>query len=935
VEEGTVRRTRLPIVGREAELAAVANFVAEAAAGPESLVLQGSAGIGKTAIWAEATAAAQANGVVVRSSRCSESEAVWAFAGLGDLLEDLPPDIVAGLPDVQRRALHVALLASDEPAGVPGSRVVGVAVLEVLRALSRSVPLLLAIDDVQWLDVSTRNVLSFALRRLVDEPVRLLVSYRTGGRPGPADEADLGLAGERLVVGPVTIGTLQRITQTRLGTTLSRPTLTRLHLATGGNPMMCLEMARSLERRGGDPAPGEPLSVPADLRSLVSERLQGLSDGARRLLLVAAALGQPTVDAVTAALPDAGEAATSLREAVSAGVLEVDGERVRFTHPLIASVPYADLTPADRRQLHAGLAATVTEPEERARHSALGSSHPSADVAASLDVASRQARHRGSLDAAVELAELAVTRTPADDVDAVLRRTVEVADCYFLLGDPARARAALAKALEAAQPGPLRVPGLLLQATIASWEQGDAPVAALCDQALDEAGADTLLQARCHTTFAETCPSGAAIDLGHAQSAIDLMEAMTEPPPVLLASALTNMATHRFRLGRGLDVSTLERAIVLQGKGITPTISERAELGLGMFLKSADRFDESRTWLTAMHTCAADEGDESALPVVLGHLAILECWAGRLMIALQYASEGRAMLTRLGVRSPVLASSLPLALAHLGRLDEARSLALQDIAADEALGYVSGLALHLRSLGFADLAAGDDAAAAEHLLRAWAISLDLGVAEPGILRLHADAVQALVTIGRLDQAQGMTDELEDSSRRNGTPWATTMLSRSRALIAAGEGDVPRALEELENAVVQHQSLPMPFEEARTRLLFGRLLRRAGHRTAARQQLELALSSFERLGTPVQSAQASTELAGISGRRAQVEELTAVEERVAALVGEGRTNREVAASLFVSVRTVESHLGRIYRKRGVRSRTELATSLTMKDAGPAH
>ena len=296
-------RNRLPIVGRDTELASVARFLADAPDGPESLVLEGSAGIGKTAIWAEATTAAARSGTVVRATRCTESEAVWAFAGLGDLFEGLPDGghgRSSGGPTTCAAGCAAGLGRAQRAAG--GSRVVGVAVLEVLRSLSRTAPLVLAIDDVQWLDISTRHVLTFALRRLVDEPVRLLASCRTSGQP--VLEADLGLAGERLVVGPVTIGTLQRITQTRLGTTLSRPTLTRLHLATGGNPMMCLEMARSLQRRGGDPGPGEPLSVPSDLRSLVAERLEGLSAGARNVLLVAAALGQPTIELVTAAVTE-------------------------------------------------------------------------------------------------------------------------------------------------------------------------------------------------------------------------------------------------------------------------------------------------------------------------------------------------------------------------------------------------------------------------------------------------------------------------------------------------------------------------------------------------------------------------------------------------------------------------------------------------------
>ena len=222
----------------------------------------------------------------------------------------------------------------------------GVAVLGVLRALARRGPLLLAVDDVQWLDTSSRSVLSFALRRLDREPVRLITSSRTGppsARTPPEIATDLGLPGERLVVGPVSVGILQRIVQDRLGQTLARPTLTRLHQATGGNPMMCLEMARALRRRGAEPAASEPLPVPADLRVLVTERLHGLAPATREALLLTAALAQPTVTAVAAAVGDAGQAARCLAEAVAAGVVEVDGERVRFTHPLIASIPLADL----------------------------------------------------------------------------------------------------------------------------------------------------------------------------------------------------------------------------------------------------------------------------------------------------------------------------------------------------------------------------------------------------------------------------------------------------------------------------------------------------------------------------------------------------------------------------------------------------------------
>jgi DNA-binding CsgD family transcriptional regulator len=927
-----------PIVGRERELAATAVFVRELDAGPAAMVLEGLAGIGKTTIWNQTLKAARADGVVVRSCRCGQSDAAWAFAGLGDLLDDISADITDQLPAVQQKALAAALLQADAFDVALGDRIVGMAVLGVLRALGRQGPLLLAIDDVQWLDTSSQKVLSFALRRLRDEPVRLLSSCRAGPLADLAVEADLGLPSARLVVGPVTVGALQRIVQTQLAMALSRPTLTRLHQATGGNPMVCLEMARALHRRGREPAADEPLPVPADLRVLVTERLRGVSAETRQLLLVAAALAQPTIRAVSLSMGDAEdgsrglseaipagvtEAVTAgLTEAVAAGLIELDGDRLRFTHPLIASIPYADLTPDARQRLHARIAATLADPEEHARHAALGSVGPDTAVAAALDVAARHARSRGTIDAASELAELAIGRTPPEQAAEVLRRTTIAAEHLFRLGDPARARALLVHRLEAAAPGPARVPGLLLLATIKSWEAGDDSVAALCDQAIEEAGSDVLLLGRCHAAYADNSPSGPAVDLEHAETAVALLEGLPSPPSDLLSNALTSVAMHRLRLGLGLQIETIERAAAMQSVAEPPPISDRAATGLGMCLKVVDRFDESRVWLLAMRQAAIDEGDDSSLPHTLGHLSLLECWSADFPLALDYATQGRELAEETGINVPFLASAHVLVLAHLGRLSEARALGERDLAADERT-YLSAVALHLRSLGFTELAAGNPATAAAHLLRALAVAGEIGVDEPAIMRLHPDAIAALVATGRLDEADQLTDELDRSTAANGLPWSTAMGSRCHGLLHSARGEGPRALEALETALIQHTDLPMPFEEARTRLIFGGVLRRAGHRTDARRSLEAARDAFVRFGTPVQAAQAREELISVGGRQSADSELTNAEQRVADLAGAGQTNREVADTLFMSVRTVESHLGRVYRKLGVRSRTELA------------
>jgi DNA-binding CsgD family transcriptional regulator len=916
------------IVAREAELTLVRGFVADVGRGPASLTLCGPAGIGKTSIWGQAVQEAELGGLSVRVCRCSQSDAALAFAGLGDLFDGLADDVLELLPDVQRRALSAALLLSEFDERQPGMRVVGVAVLGVLRVLARRSPLLLALDDVQWLDSSSRNALSFALRRLDDEPVRLLTSCRTGGSNEVA--ADLGLPGERLAVGPVSVGGLQQIVQTQLAQTLARSTLTRLHRATGGNPMMSLEMARALQRRGIEPAATDPLPIPADFRLLVTDRLRGLTPATRELLLLAAALAQPTV-AILAGVADvagdAGSTARCLDEAQAAGVVTVEGDRVRFTHPLIASIPYEDLTAAARRALHSRLATAILDPEEHARHAALGSEDPSATVAQSLDVAAQHARRRGSINSAAELAALALDRTPSSDRPGLMRRSVVAAELLYLLGDSGGARSLLDASLEPSAPGPDRVAALLLQAAIASWQNGDATVARWCHQALVEAGQDTLLLAKVHAALAETSPSGAAEDLFHAQTAVILLETMEAPPPELLANALTNVASHQFRLGQGLNVVMLERAVALQAQSDPVPVADRAGLGLGMFLKAVDRFEESRAWLEATHTSAIDEGDDSALPVTLGHLAALECWAGNYQLAVTLAAQGREHAERMGIRAPMPTSVHVLALAHLGRLDLARRLGEADLQADEAVGFTSATALDLRSLGTTELWAGNVALAAAYLMRALEVSTqEVGINEPAILRVHPDLVAALVQLGRVDEAQELVEQLDASSAANHHPWSTAMALRCHALLAATRGDTTGAVELLEQALEQQQTVPMPFEVARTRLLLGHVFRRAGRRNDARRELECAQAGFASLGTPIHEQQARAELASVGGRRRQDLLMTPVEQRIADLVTAGQTNREVAAALFTSVRTVESHLARIYRKLGVRSRTELAARM---------
>jgi DNA-binding CsgD family transcriptional regulator len=476
--------------------------------------------------------------------------------------------------------------------------------------------------------------------------------------------------------------------------------------------------------------------------------------------------------------------------------------------------------------------------------------------------------------------------------------------------------------LDLTPAGATRVRGLLLLAGIAYWTEGDSEPGMWCTQAMTEAGSDPLLRAGCHVALADIGPAGAAESLAAAQAAVTLLEGMSDPPPALLSTALKLIAYHELRVGHGLSLATLERAEALDTVAQPVPVMDRAGMYLGMLLRFACRFDDSRRYLLMMRDSALDEGDDSALPNIYGHLALLDCWAGNYRDAIDGALAGRELMSHTGIGSPSVTSAHSLAEAHLGHLDVARALATADLAADEALGELAGVACQLRSLGFIELSAGNLDTAATHLLRAIALGTGLGVREPGILRVHGDAIEALIGCGRLDEAATLIDDL-DASTASGLPWSAAIAGRCRGQLLAARGDVDRAIATVEAAVVDHDPVPMPFERARTMLLLGTVLRRGRRHRDARAALEVARDSFASLATPVLAERAAIEIASIGGRVSEPLDLTATETRVAGLAGAGRTNREVAEELFMSVRTVESHLAHVYRKLGVRSRTELA------------
>jgi DNA-binding CsgD family transcriptional regulator len=907
------------ILGRQTELAAIARFFDHDPSGPRGLLLEGEAGIGKTTIWLEAVRLAGTSGPVF-SSRASETEARLSFTVLTDLLEPALNGVENELPAPQRRALEAALLLEDPGAvGRLDARAVSLGALGVIRALAARDRVTLAIDDIQWADASSAHALSFALRRLVDEPVTVVAARRIA--QGLVDPLDLSRSVshlQRLAIGPIETDALGRLLR-RLGRTFARPLVQRIHEASGGNPFFALEIGRALVREEVRLKPGEPLPVPEDLHALLRDRVAAFPAGVRDVLLIAAASSEPTVELVESM--DASPLA--LETAVRADIVIVRGSAVAFTHPLLASTVYSDAAPSSLRDVHRRLADIATDPEERARHLALSSSGPNMEVAEALDQAALNARARGAPEAAAELCELAMAATPEKNVAVRQRRAESLAGNLFDAGDPPRAREILEGTIAQLDPGPLRAEALCLLSEF-SWK--DLPrVSELLQRALAEAGDEPRLRSRILSDLAwvglDTCDLADAAE--RARAAVELAESVGDDAYGLRRS-LSILALVDFLMGRP-NQHLLDRAVRLQGTLAPADLSSPATC-LGRQLTWGTELDAARTTLESELARYREQGHETARYEILAHLADVEYRAGRLERATQHLDEANDIAAEAGV--DVLGEILPVRAAiecTTGDLRAARLDATQGLRVCERTGDRWNEIRCRSVLGQLELLREDPAAAHAWLEPLAGLTEAMGLREPAVFPFIPDAVEALVSLGELDEAKELTERLE----RQGAPGRSLTLgtaARCRGLIAAAVGDLPSAAIELEHSIQALQRTPQPIELAKSLLVAGEVQRRMKKKRSAREMLSHALTIFEEIGALLWAGKCGAELARIGGRAPSPRELTPTEKQVARLVADGRTNREVAEALFVSVHTVDANLKRIYRKLGVRSRTELANEL---------
>lgn len=916
------------LVGRDRELVAAQAFLADVPNGARGLLVEGDAGIGKTAVWRAVLEEAAKQGCRVLRCVGDQAEARLSFVGLSDLVGAIVDDRLGSLPAPQREALERALVRRGGRARrAPDPKTIGVGLRSLLVGLAQAGPVVIAVDDVQWLDGATARALAFVARRLDEHAVGILVTARV-----PLTSPDpLGLERAlgpdrfaRLRLGPLDLGALGALLELRLGHRHPRPVLHRIAQVSDGNPLFALEISRVL---GPAPSlrPGAPLPVPDSLRQLVAGRIGRLSPDGRQSLLAASALSHPSAELVEQA-----SSASGLASAEEAGLLRVDGDRVMLAHPLYASAVYGSAASRARRALHRRLAELVDDPEEQARHLALAASPPDEAVAAALEVGAEHARARGAWDSAAELLEQARAFTSPGQPATAREREVRAAEHHIHAGDRPRARALLERLLADATAGQSRGEALRLLAEIRYNEDSFADAARLLEEALHYAR-DPALRVTIELSLTYVC-CNRSIELvsadEHAGRALE--QAVRLGNRALLGEALAVRAVVDFMLGRGIDRSKVERALALEDRDRLLPLQMRPSMIAALLSLYEGRVGEARAQLTVLRRAARDSGDESDLALVLVWLAWLETMSGAFAVASSLSEEAAVHAVLTGseaIRGWGLAQRA-FVRAHRGEAAGARADAAEAAETAGRLGFWLPQLWSSAALGLLELSRGDAAAAWSAVRPLTETVEEHGIGEPLPYFFAPLAIEALTALGELDRAERLLERFDARTRALDRVWLLAPASRCRGLLLAARGDLDGADRALQRALIEHRRVEMPFELARTLLVHGRVRRRRREKRSARESFDQALALFKRLGARSWAELAQIELAQLRPQRERGG-LTRAEQRATQLAAEGLSNKEIASTLFVSVYTVEAHLSHAYAKLGIHSRGQLTHRLAAK------
>jgi DNA-binding CsgD family transcriptional regulator len=904
----------MQIIGREPELAVLREFLG-AESRQRAFVLTGGPGIGKTTLWEAGVAGAGEQRMRVLTARPRDAEAQHSFSGLADLLDDVGAEALAGIPTPQLRALEVALLRAEPTRQPPEPRAIGLGLLNALSTLALSEPVLVAVDDVQWLDPASTEAVAFVARRLRAQPIRFLLAKRA--RSSSVLERALGPRGlQRLEVGPLSLGTTRRLLSERLGLSLPRQVLRRIFEATLGNPLFALEVGRTLAERGPLEI-GEDIPVPDLVEDLLGTRVARLPGPIRRLLLAVALSSELRADQVAAIADPA-----ALDDAIDAGVLLLDENRVRPSHPLLAAAAKKRSRARERRELHLELAGVVADEELRALHLALATELPDDELAATVAAAAAGASARGAVQDAVVLAEHAFRLTPQEGAERT-ERLLALADYLGVAGDPHRVTELLTPELESLPSGAPRVRAQLLLSDTTD-------VVSIADHlrhfdlALAESGNVAVLRSPVLAKKSVHTTAVCLERIGDAESwALEALAAGVEAGPAVEREALYALGWARGLRGKPID-DVCERFRVVSDAAFYLTQSPVRVAGQRLLWRG--EIDRGRTYLTRLLSIA-DERGESSYAVLRLHLCELELrggdWdeASRLLDDWEGSPEGELLVYPMYERCRALLA------AGRGIPDEAERWAAEAIArAEDTVRW--DILEASRARGVAALLAHEPARAVESLREVWAHTEREGVEEPGVFPVAPELVEALIELGEHGEAQAVAERLAKLATEQEHPWGLATAKRCAALLRlASPLYDEEAAAELAEAAAAYGELGLRFDRARSVLSLGRAQRRLRKWGAARRSLEEAAAAFDEIGSSGWAEAARSELTRVGARRPPLAgELTKTEQRVAELAAAGLANKQIAQDLFVSVKTVEAHLSHAYTKLGIRSRAQLARRL---------
>lgn len=897
-----------------------------------SVVATGDPGAGKSSLLRAAAQLAKVRGRRVLSVTPTQFDQGLPFAGIAELIGQFPEGADSGLPGPQRRALAVALQRAEPDRREADALAVPLAVRGLLTQLTESGPVALIIDDVQWLDHESVGSLGFALRRISVEPHRLSVLVAT--RPDPGAGADLirCLPGPRheFSLPPLEDWAIGQLLRQRLGPRWTPPVSAGVAGASGGNPFLALEIARAMKADlpswRGSAQHGHDLVVPVppSLAELLRERIARLPQHSREVLLLVSAAGRLTVAQLQWIVEEA-RLWPAIEAAADGDMAIVSAESVvAFTHPLLASALYDAAAPAERRRAHRVLAESLYDPVERARHRSRSIIAPDEAVAGELERAAEISRSRGAPQLAGELMERAALATPSEaDTAASLGRWLRAVNTYIDAGDQVAAHAALE-----------------------GVGAGRCPRAASTDAgAAGQAGRPLFRDAfprRASTSAGAERHRGPRRDLArsllgspHGRQRQGGFAAGSDGGRRGSRSKTSGRSTHgaerapslRTALGKGQPEQSLRDIKRLAASSAPDLPAAQVAWTHGFFAAWNDETAEEyvRDGIKSA-VDAGRYGDLSDLYICLVLVLIRGSRVRDAQAALDEADRSGAWTTS----SFQEEMARVLVKEYAGDLDGARELAQGAIARSRISGSTYWLSGFLAQLGFVQTSARNWHAALEGLREIAEIFASTKMVDLEQLLWGVDYADAALQVG----AEHDVEEAISVLRRQGAsgrPQAAVAADRCQALLSAARGDVDEALGVLRKVVEQPGS-ECPFETARSRLALGQLYRRAGYKGMASEALNVAGVAFEELGIPRWAQRARDEASRV-GLHPTTSTLTETERRVAELVGSGRSNQETAAELFISVKTVEANLTRVYRKLSVRSRTELANHLNNLASGP--